>query len=313
MARVILLATVVTLLTIGGVQAATDHQALVREARTAMSRAATYFRTEIATHGGYLWRYKEDLSQREGEGRATPSQVWVQPPGTPSVGFAFLRAYQATGSLTMLQAAREACQALIWGQLACGGWDYLIDFDPEASKQWYYRRDKEAGREIAQGQRNRATFDDNNSQCALGLLMAVDQALGFRDRELHDAALYGLECVLQAQFDNGAWPQCWPLPPLHYYKYYTFNDAAINECISVLLTAYHTYGDQRYRQAALRGGDFIIQSQLPPPQAGWAQQYDFDMQPAWARWFEPPAVCTSVTRRNVRTLMELYRHSRDQR
>ena len=47
-------------------------------------------------------------------------------------------------------------------------------------------------------------------------------------------------------------------------------------------------------------------SQLPPPQPGWAQQYNEFLQPAWARDFEPPAVCPSVTVNNLVTLMDLY-------
>ena len=58
----------------------------------AMERATRFFRTEIATEGGYLWRYKEDLSMRQGEGRATETQIWIQPPGTPSVGMTLLNA-----------------------------------------------------------------------------------------------------------------------------------------------------------------------------------------------------------------------------
>ena len=47
-------------------------------------------------------------------------------------------------------------------------------------------------------------------------------------------------------------------------------------------------------------------SQLPPPQSGWAQQYNEFLQPAWARDFEPPAVCPAVTVNNLFTLMDLY-------
>ena len=45
---------------------------------------------------------------REGEGRANETTVWVQPPGTPSIGMAFLDAYEATGDPTYLEAARRA-------------------------------------------------------------------------------------------------------------------------------------------------------------------------------------------------------------
>ena len=71
--------------------------ALKDQALNAMRRAAEFFRTKVSTEGGYLWRYSEDLSLREGEGKATDTMVWVQPPGTPSVGMVYLTAYEATG------------------------------------------------------------------------------------------------------------------------------------------------------------------------------------------------------------------------
>lgn len=342
---------------------AQDHEQLVPEARTALSRAVRYFHDEISCHGGYLWRYKEDLSEREGEGKATPTQIWVQPPGTPSVGLALLQAYEATNSAYFLECAQDAAEALEWGQLACGGWDYKIDFDEEASQRWYYRRDwspfedavvynsfgqrtvesnpvdPKTRLEPKDGKRNQCTFDDNNTQHALRLLMAVDRATGLEAREdrLHtpllskipiigklfrsrsrDAnmaashpALYGLCCMLDAQFENGAWPQRWPLSESGYSRFYTFNDNSINDCITVMLEAYTTYNDERYLESAKKGGDFIILSQQAKPQAGWAQQYDGEMKPAWARWFEPPAINGAVTPRNITTLMTLFRATKD--
>ncbi|MFQ6132422.1 MAG: pectate lyase [Armatimonadota bacterium] len=278
---------------------------LADEARQALARATDYFTTEIACHGGYLWWYSEDLSERAGEGTATPTQIWIQPPGTPSVGFAYLRAYETTKDVRYLEAAKGAAEALIWGQLQSGGWDYRVDFDQRASRRWYYRRD--VGRisaEEAAKRRNYSVFDDNTTQSALRLLMAVDEATEFQD-PYHEAAIYGLDFMLRSQFDNGAWPQCFPLPK-GYSSYYTFNDNAINDCVQVMLDAYHTYGKQEYLDSARKGGDFIILSQGQPPQAGWAQQYDHELKPAWARWFEPPAMCSAVTSRNIGTLLTLY-------
>ena len=34
--------------------------------------------------------------------------------------------------------------------------------------------------------------------------------------------------------------------------------------------------------------------QMPDPQPGWAQQYDYDMRPMWARKFEPAAITISA-------------------
>ena len=123
----------------------------------AMVRAARYFQTHVAANGGYLWAYKTDLSMREGERSASPTTIWVQPPGTPSVGMAFVAAYEATGDTLFLNGAVGAARALVWGQLASGGWDYRIDFDPGESKRWHYRRDVERGDAETGERRNRTT------------------------------------------------------------------------------------------------------------------------------------------------------------
>ncbi|MBM3472977.1 MAG: hypothetical protein FJX75_06915 [Armatimonadetes bacterium] len=295
-------------------QAAEDHQQLVTHATGSLGSAVGHFRADVACHGGYLWRYKADGTDQEGEGKATPTQVWIQPPGTPSVGLAMLEAYELTGLELCRDGAIEAARALVWGQVACGGWDYLIDFDPESLRKPYYLRDKLAGIEPKKGQRTWAVFDDDTTQHALRLLMAVDRELEFGDQEIHDATLRGLQCVLDAQYPNGGWPQCWPLSEgAGYARYITFNDNAMNDCLSVMLEAYTTYSDQRYLDAAKRGGACIIALQLPDPQSGWGQQYDEHLKPAHARWFEPAACEAAVTAGNMRTLMELFRATRDEK
>ncbi len=87
----------------------------VQDAQVALEKAAHYFRGTVSTNGGYLWTYSQDLKERAGEGEATETQIWVQQPGTPSVGFAYLRAYEATGEEIYLEAARAAADALVWG------------------------------------------------------------------------------------------------------------------------------------------------------------------------------------------------------
>jgi hypothetical protein len=130
------------------------------------------------------------------------------------------------------------------------------------------------------------------------------------ERWLSEAIALGLKFVLAAQARNGAWPQWYPLRG-GYRDYYTFNDNAINDCIAVLLRAHRQYKKAEHLAAARRGGDFIIASQLPSPQAGWAQQYDRGLKPAQARSFEPAGLCSAVTARNIRTLVELYLYTAD--
>ena len=188
-------------------------EGLHQSAVDAMVMATRYFRTDVATSGGYLWRYKTDFSMREGEGTASSTTIWIQPPGTPAVGMAFLEAYEAAGDTLFLNGAVEAARALVWGQLASGGWDYRIDFDAEQSKRWHYRRDIERGDVDTGDRRNRTTLDDNNTQSALQLLMRVDKVQNFEDEEIHAAVQFGLDALLKVQYPNGAWPQRFEIFP----------------------------------------------------------------------------------------------------
>ena len=165
MSRTRLLAVVVTFCY--AVSGNADEQ-LRKDASDAMKRAATYYRTKVATNGGYVYYYALDLGQRWGEGEASATQIWVQPPGTPTVGMAYLKAFEATGDRFYLDAAKDAALALVYGQLQSGGWTNSIDFNPRG-KVAKYRNGKGGGR-------NHSAFDDGITQAALQLLMrAVSQ------------------------------------------------------------------------------------------------------------------------------------------
>jgi PelA/Pel-15E family pectate lyase len=298
----------------------------------ALRRGVEFFQSEVAVEGTYLWRYSEDLTRREGEGIATAAQGWVQPPGTPAVGLAVLAAWEATTNAWFLDVARETAYGLIRGQLRSGGWAHSIDLNPEQRRRIAYRWDGGAlGRNVT-------TLDDDSTQCAVRFLMRADRALGFRDRRIHEAVEYALNALLAAQYPNGAWPQGFDQPPdaalfpvkrakfpeqwsrtwpgpQEYRKFYTFNDNSLATLVNTLLLAAEIYGTgmqddeqlgRRCRAAAERAGEFILLAQLPEPQPGWAQQYDFEMQPAWARRFEPPAVTGGEARSALRTLLVLF-------
>ena len=301
------------------------------EAADALRRAVGFFCKEVSTQGGYLWRYSADLARREGEGKASADVVWVQPPGTPSVGLAYLQAYERCGEKYLLQAAQAAGLALVNGQLLSGGWDYRIDFSPAGRKRYAYRVETKT----AAKRRNTTTLDDNNTQAALRLLMRLDRVLDLKDAKIHEAAQAGLESLLNAQYPNGAWPQRFVEPPdpsqfpvkpasypeswsreypkLDYRSYYTFNDNSIADVIDVMFEAAEIYGDKRYRQAAEKGGGFMLLAQMPEPQPGWAQQYDANMHPAWARKFEPPSITGGEAQGVMRTLMRIYRETGDKK
>ena len=307
---------------------ADDADDLRTQAATAMRRAAEYFSNDVATHGGYVYYYSLDLKERWGEGVASPDQIWVQPPGTPTVGMAFLRAYEATGEKFYLDAATAAAKALVYGQLESGGWTNCIDFDPRGNRVAQYRSGKGRGK-------SNSTLDDGISQAAIGLQMRVDQALGFKDQEIHEAAAFALDTLLKAQIPNGAFPQVWTGPVSqevkhakanypdydwrtegrikNYWDMYTLNDNVAGNTSAVLRDAYAIHKDEKYKAALARLGDFLILAQMPDPQPAWAQQYDYEMRPIWARKFEPAAISGGESQDVMRALMDVYEVTGDAR
>ena len=205
--RVVLIASV---LAVGVISPNADHchgqeTSLRTQTIAAMRNSAEFYYGRVASHGGYVYHYSLDLNERWGEGVATKDQIWIQPPGTPTVGLAYLKAYEATGDKFYLEAARDAALAVVHGQLKSGGWTNSVDFDPTSARTAEYRNGKGRGK-------NNSSLDDGQTQSALRLLVNVDNALDFKNEPIHEAALIGLEALLRAQFPNGGFPQIWTGP-----------------------------------------------------------------------------------------------------
>jgi len=262
-----------------------------------------------------------NLKHRWGEGEATVDQIWVQPPGTPTVGMAFLAAWRGTGDAFYLDAATDAASALIHGQLQSGAWTNAVDFDPRGSKVAQYRNGRGRGR-------NFSTLDDGISPSAIQLLMRVDQAHKFRLASVSESVRVALDALLRAQFANGGFPQGWdedtiPQQPIlpaswpdydwktegrikNYWDMYTLNDNVAGYVADTLIDAHAIYGDDRYLLALRRLGEFVILAQMPEPQPGWAQQYNYRMQPIWARRFEPAAMSGDESQEVIETLLRIH-------
>ena len=184
--------------------ASAEDAALREPASKALHKAVDAFRKQVATEGGYLWRYSEDLTRREGErARRRPAwsgcsrrerrrSVWrtctpIRPPATVT---------------TWRPPAKPPC-ALVEGSAALGRLGLLHRVrSRQKRKRIAYRADGDH-----EASSNVTTLDDNTTQAALRLLMRVDQALEFKDAKIHEAAEYGLTSSPQGQYPNGAWPQ----------------------------------------------------------------------------------------------------------
>lgn len=255
------------------------------EATESLRRGVAFF-TTLNVHGGYGYAATPDNAQRWGESPLGPAEVEVQPPGTPAVGESLLRVWQVTGDDVALAGARAAAAALIRGQNRHGGWDHTIDFSDLTNET--------------------VSFDDNQTQAAIGFLLKLNREID--DPALAAAVERSIAMMIATQLPNGGWPHRYPAGG-DYHDYATFNDGGINDCVAVMILARRLYpddGDGGIDRSLRQVARFMMISQLPPPQPGWAQQYNEYLQPAWARTFEPPAVCPAVTVRNLETLIDLW-------
>jgi len=262
-----------------------DLSTLAKEVEHCLEKGIAFMQT-LAIEGGYVYYYTLDGKEKWGEGKTDDRTIEVQPPGTPAVGMSFLRAYRVTGKKEFLKAAEETANALILGQNELGGWEHKIYFDLPT--------------------RENVSFDDNQTQSAISFLMELDQEID--SPGLTESIDKALEMMLKSQLVNGGWPHQYPMQG-NYHDYATFNDRGINDCIRVMIEADSYYGEEAYAASLHKVGRFLMISQLPPPQPGWAQQYNEYLQPAWARSFEPPAVCPSASLHNLHNLIDLYQHT----
>ncbi|MEX2579045.1 MAG: pectate lyase [Verrucomicrobiales bacterium] len=305
------------------------------EVTEAMRQANDFYVSKLASHGGYASGWKQDLSLAYVEGKESETIISIQPHGTTTVGLAMLQAHEATGDKAFLAGARDAARALIDCQLESGGWPADFDFGGEDPERWFLRKDVLAGETEAGKRRNNSTLDDNKTQSALLFLVELAHTEeGRDDKSLQDSVRYGFDKVLAAQNAIGSWPQQfsgpapsdgivkkatipeeWPRewPGEQYTGFHTLNDGNLERLVMLMLRAHELTGDSRYFEAAKRVGDFLLLAQFEGDQPAWAQQYNEDMIPVWARKFEPPALTSTESFGACVTLFEIWLASGDEK
>ncbi len=218
--------------------------------------------------GGWGMAWTKDGSVVWGEYRPMPQRcITVQPPATPGTARVYVRAARLLGDATYAQRARMARDALLKLQTPEGGFPH--EGDPTAGPGRY------------------GTFDDDVTTGALDLLIDWWQFTG-HEEDRRAVERVG-EFLLKVQYpDSGGWPQQWPALPYSYAHYITLNDDVMVNVMRALLKLHRLTSDDRYLEAAKKGGDCLIKLQGGAGEAVWAQQYDSKtLKPAWARKFEP--------------------------
>ncbi len=130
-----------------------------------------------------------------------------------------------------------------------------------------------------------------------------------------DAFNKGLDYLLASQYENGGFPQFYPLKE-GYYTHITFNDDAMIGVLSFLRDIANGHEDYKFvdetRRKAVVGAvartiPLILKLQVvvDGKKTVWAPQYDeVTLKPTWARKYEPPCLSAGETVGIVRFLMQ---------
>ena len=292
---------------------AQSDTSLTDEVLRTMKKATQFMVDKVSNNGGYVWNYTPDLSRQWGEMEAKSTMIWTQPPGTPSMGNLFLDAYHATGDEYYYQAAEQVANALIWGQLDCGGWNYIIDFAGEPSlKDWYATIGKNGWRlEEFQHYYGNATFDDDATYAPSFFLLRLYNEK--HDPKYKPALDNAIDFILDSQYPIGGWPQRYPLKhnfpeqgKPDYTSFITLNDGVHRDNVRLLMMAYESLGDSKLVEPIRRAMNCILLLQQGPPQSGWSWQFTTELKPAGARTYEPWGLYSGATYHCVNLLMDYY-------
>jgi len=158
------------------------------------------------------------------------------------------------------------------------------------------------------------TFDNSTTYTHIEYLAKVYSQT--KIEKYKDACLKGIAFTLSAQFQNGGWPQYFPLEN-NYSRRITFNDGAFIGVMQLLKKIVDGNPDFSFvgndvrgkvKLAFEKGLDCILKTQITDngKLTAWCQQHDeINLSPAWARADEPPSICNGESATVVLFLMSL--------
>ncbi|HEV7645997.1 MAG TPA: pectate lyase [Pyrinomonadaceae bacterium] len=212
------------------------------------------------------------------------------------------------------EAARIADQLLIY-QKENGGWEKNIDMALMLTRQ---ERETLAAR---RSDISETTIDNRTTYTQAAYLARVITASMLKQTppanfpKYKEAFNRALDYLLASQYDQGGFPQYFPLKR-GYYTRITFNDDAMIGVLEVLRDIARKADDYKFvdeerrakaERAVIKGIALVLKLQIDSAgrKTVWAQQYDeVTLKPAWARKFEPPCLASSESVGIVRFLMQ---------
>ena len=166
-----------------------------------------------------------------------------------------------------------------------------------------------------------STIDNGATTSQMIFLARLYQATG--EARFREAFLKGLKYLLDGQYENGGWPQIWPITT-GYHAHITINDDAIANILFIfddIRNSRAPYeGDlidketrQQVAKAFDKGIECILKCQIfvdGEPTVWCQQHYKDSYEPAPARVFEHACYCTQESAALVRLLMTLPKPSK---
>ena len=158
------------------------------------------------------------------------------------------------------------------------------------------------------------TFDNGATHSQLTYLAEVYSII--KDEKYKSAFLKGINFTLEAQYENGGWPQFYP-DTSGYRKHITFNDLAmvgVMKMFQEIVYHYPQYNfiDKNIRmkiaQAYQMGIECILNCQIinGGEKTVWCQQHDHvDFSPRDARSFEKASICNKESAEITKLLMNI--------
>ena len=145
------------------------------------------------------------------------------------------------------------------------------------------------------------------------LLFAHDYT---EEEQYLDTAIAAADSLLNMQHSTGGMGR-WIVPEherLGFDETHHFNDRLFHadETVAGLMGAfaavYLRAGHPRHLEGLSSAANFILSTQINrgPGTGCWAEIYDLNLQPAWARDWEPPAISARAVRDNIQLLLWIY-------
>jgi len=189
--------------------------------------------------------------------------------------------------------AREIADNVLLYQHENGGWLKNINMARELSEEEKNQLEIEKAQEIG------TTIDNGATHTQLRYLARVYSATG--EKKYKNAFLKGLDFLMKAQYENGGWPQFYPIKK-GYYEHITYNDGAMMGVMNLLRDVakrelnYYFVDQKRLRKAQTaidKGLEAILKTQVKVDGklSIWCAQHDKDnYSPAKARSYELPSL-----------------------